>query len=36
MTTLLMFIGGAAIIIIVGAILAEAYDRLAKKRGWPR
>lgn len=24
------------VVIVVGCVLAEAYDRLARKHGWPR
>ena len=31
-----VFAAGLVTIIIVGCVTAEAYDRLAKKHGWPR
>lgn len=31
-----VFAVGLASIIVIGCILAEAYDRAARKYGWPR
>ena len=31
-----VFAAGLFTIIVVGCILAESYDRLARKYGWPR
>jgi len=31
-----VFAAGLVTIIIVGCVLAEAYDVLAKRHGWPR
>jgi hypothetical protein len=35
-TVVWLLAGAFATIIIVGVILAESYDRLARRYGWPR
>ncbi len=36
MTSVAIAAVGFAAIITIGCVLAEAYDRLARKWGWPR